>query len=435
MSDDRPALASTVIAGRSRIDGRSVGGDDRRGLVHDGLAKAGVRSGDVVLLTDPNPADLVTAMLATWLVDAVPLVAPHDRNLPDQLQGVCRVECDLHVTPATQRVTVPGLDRTAVLMPTSGSTGTPKLARRGVAGVRVESAGYRDYLALTPADRVAVPVPVTHSYGWGVVMSALLADCDIDTTPATAVRKLASLLDSGDVSVVALTAGLARLLVEVKRAGNQRVRAALVGAGGVPDELDATFVTRFGRPLHRGFGSTETGGTFLGTRGIGRPIAGITVRQPTESGRAELVLEMSAPVEGLLGDEPRRVWHTGDIVERDSNGVYHHVARATTSLRLNNRYVDPEAISHALRATPGVTDVQLLVLGREKTPEIEDLYAVVEARPGIGADELERPLAELPAGVPRPRVVCCVQLPRNVLGKLDRDGLITLVRKEISGGA
>ncbi|MDT0267443.1 AMP-binding protein [Streptomyces sp. DSM 44915] len=435
MSEDRPSLAARVLAQGSRVDGRVLGGDG--GIVETAgarLSAAGVRPGHVVLLTGLAAADLAGGMLAAWRLDAVPLIAPHDRNLPAELTGVCHLRGALEVTPAAGHATVPGLERTAVLMPTSGSTGAPRLARRGVASVLAEAAGYQDYLALTPADRVAVPVPMTHSYGWGVAMSTLLTGCDLYSTPPNQARALARLMDTGAVSVVALTAGIARLLVEVRRSGAQSVRATLVGAGRVPEELAEAFTARFRRPPQRGYGSTETGGTFLGTSGIGRPVAGVRVLRPAPGAEGELVIKLPAPVEGVLGAEPTEVWHTGDLVRCDADGVYHHLDRLRPGLRLNDRFVDADAITRRLRRIPGVTDVRLLVLGRAGATAIEDLYAVVERDAALAEPALERCLAGLPATVPRPRVLWCPRVPRNVLGKLDRDSLIAWVREEVGSG-
>ncbi|GHG12140.1 MULTISPECIES: class I adenylate-forming enzyme family protein [Amycolatopsis] len=412
MSSGRRRLAEDLMTGEARIDGRTLG--DHGELVEatrEDLRNAGVRAGSVVTLTDPEAPELIVGLLAAWSLDAVPFVTPRRRNLPPGGTG---------------------LERTALLMPTSGSTGEPKVARRGVAGVRVEAEGYRDYLGLTPEDRVAVPVPVTHSYGLGVTISALLAGCDVVTTRPTGLPRVAALMDSGAVSVVALTAPIARLLVQVKPAGDRTVRAALVGAGSVPDDLDTAFLARFRRPLDRGYGSTETGGTFLGARGIGRPIAGIGVRSPAPGGRGELVLEFAVPVEGVLGQGPADVWHTGDVVERDIDGCCHYVGRIRPALRVNGRYVDEDDVVPGLRALSGVTDVHLIVVNREKTPEVQDFHAVVEAGERLDERSVRAYLAGLRPGVPRPRITQCGRVPRNAVGKVDRDALIGLIRKEES---
>ncbi|GAA3856443.1 AMP-binding protein [Streptomyces sedi] len=431
---ERPELAELVLEGRSRVDGGALG-PHVVGAAEAALRRAGVRPGAIVLLTGLDAVEALGGMVAAWRLDAVPLVAPATRRLPREAHGVCRLGPSAQALPATDAAPVAGLERTAVLMPTSGSTGEPKLVRRGVASVLAEAEGYREHLALTSADRVAVPVPLTHSYGWGVAMSALLTGCALDTTPPARARTLARLMDTGAVSVVALTAALARLLVEVRRDGARRVRLALVGAGGVSDALDTAFAARFGRRLHRGYGSTETGGVFLGREGIGRPVAGVRVRRPARGATGELVLETPAPVEGVLGAEPTGLWHTGDLVRRDPDGVCHHLERLRPGLRLNDRFVDTAELTGALGALRGVTDVQPLVLPRSGTPEFEDLYVVVESLSPLGEDDWERVMSALPESLPRPCVLRCEALPRDVLGKLDRDALVTWIRdKEKRGG-
>jgi acyl-coenzyme A synthetase/AMP-(fatty) acid ligase len=205
----------------------------------------------------------------------------------------------------------------------------------------------------------------------------------------------------------------------------------MVGAGPVTDELEVSFRERFGRTLVRGYGSTETGGTFLGTRGLGAPVSGVEILRPSPGEQGELVLRLAAPVEGYLDDtaEPSRTWSTGDAVRRDRDGVVHFVSRLRGGLRLNGRFIDTDVAEQALRSTPGVRDVLFLVLPRRHTPEIEDLYAVVEGDHGRCDTVLEQ-LARRAPEVPLPHVVGCARVPRNVLGKPDRYQLIDAIRKE-----
>jgi hypothetical protein len=76
--------------------------------------------------------------------------------------------------------------------------------------------------------------------------------------------------------------------------------------------------------------------------------------------------------------------------------------------------------------------VHLLVLGREKTPETEDLYAVLEGG-AIDEGALNGFLTGLPTTVPRPRIVRLHVLPRNAVGKVDRDALIGTIRQGKGG--
>jgi acyl-coenzyme A synthetase/AMP-(fatty) acid ligase len=426
----RPELAASILARGGRIHGSPVGAPLSGDLVA-ALFRAGVGSGDVVVLNGLRPWDLLPAAVATWRLDAIPMPLAGGSAPPDMVRGACRVEADLTVRPRASAHRVDGLDRTAVLHTTSGSTGEPKVARRGADSVRSEADGYRSGLPLEPGDRVAVPIPPAHSFGWGVAMSALLSGCDLDLTPAARIGALARRIDAGAVTVVALTASLARLAVATRRqsAPGTGLRVAMVGAGPVSDDLDEAFRARFGRPLRRGYGSTETGGTFLGDRGIGRPVPGVLVVEPPAGAHGELVLTLPVPVYGYLGSdaEPAHEWRTGDLVRHDPDGVVHVVARLRGPLRVNGRFVDVDAIDRELRATAGVNDVYVLVRPRPSMPDIEDLYAVVEIPESTVDTTVTGLAARLTDAAPVPYLVICDRLPRTPLGKPDRAAVLDLL--------
>ncbi|TWG03699.1 acyl-CoA synthetase (AMP-forming)/AMP-acid ligase II [Streptomyces brevispora] len=431
MSSGRPELARRILSQGVRVDGETLdaAGSPFEPLV-DSLGRAGVRPGDVVVLSGLEGRALVTATVAAWRLDAVPMPVPGAGVTADQVvRDACRVTGDLSVVPRTGERGDLALATTAVLHLSSGSTDRPKVTRRGVASVLYEATGYRTGLALVPGDRVAVPVPLVHSFGWGVAMGALLSGVDIEVTPFVRAGTLARRIDSGAVSVLALTPPLARLLTATRRGGESRPRAAMAGAGRVGDELDTAFRERFGVPLLRGYGCSETGGTFFGERGMGRPVFGVGILRPPPGARGELVLRLPAPVEGYLGDHapPGREWRSGDIVRHDADGSVHFVERVRGPLRLNGRFVRTESVEKSLRAVAGVRDVFLLVLPRAESPECEDFHAVVEGEPAEA--DLIAALSGNGGGPPVPRVLVCREMPRTTVGKPDRNALTDMVRK------
>jgi non-ribosomal peptide synthetase component F len=244
VSANRHALLARVLAQGARIDGELVNAPGS--LFHtlaDRLSRALVKAGDIVVLSGLQGRELLLANLATWQLDAVPMVLPSTSADADAFPSACRITRDLDVTPRSEDGDVPvGLDGTAVLHLSSGSTDRPKIARRSAASVMLDAEGYRAGLALVPDDHVAVPVPLTHSFGWGVAFAALLSGCDIDPAPLIRAGTVARKADQGAVSVLALTAPLARLLVRTPRQGEAVLRAAMAGAGSVSDELNAAFL-------------------------------------------------------------------------------------------------------------------------------------------------------------------------------------------------
>ncbi|MFD5483432.1 class I adenylate-forming enzyme family protein [Streptomyces hawaiiensis] len=428
----RQDLVTRILAYNVQVNGERI--DSAGSSFHhlcDCLDRAGVRFGDIVVLSGLQGRDLVVAAMAVWQLNAVPMPVPEPRpgEQATQINLTCRVTGDLSVLPAAPNHRTDPLDSTAVIHMSSGSTDRPKAARRGLKSVLMDAEGYRAGLGLAPGDCVAVPVPLVHSFGWGVAVGALLSGCDIDVTPFVRAGTLAHKADSGAVSVLALTPPVARLLVGTRRQGESVPRAAMAGAGPVTDELDEAFQKRFGVPLLRGYGSTETGGTLFGDRGMGMPVPGVDIVAPLPGERGELVLRLAAPIEGYLGDDqkPLRNWHTGDVVRHGTDGCVHFEARLRGPLRLNGRFIRTDITEQVLRSVPGVTDVFLLVLPRSDSPETEDFYSVVEGT--ASEEDLLAALAATPAQTPVPRVVVCDRLPRTTVGKRDRGALIEMLRK------
>ncbi|MEO3930676.1 fatty acid--CoA ligase family protein [Micromonosporaceae bacterium B7E4] len=399
------------------------------------MSSAGVYPGCVVAVSGPQGADILAAALAAWRLDAI--VMPCHRS-PDSEIGwtAFHVGSDRTVQPprSPSCAASTSLATTAALHLTSGSTGAPRAARRGVASILAEAEGYAKALSLTPVDSVLVPVPLAHSFGWGVAMSALLTGCAVDAEPLVRPTPVARKLAAGVATVVALTAPLALVLAEVPgKSANPALRHVLVGASPVSDDLDEAFSRRFGTTLTRGYGSTETGGTFVGERGIGRPVPGVEVVSPRPGESGELRLLLPAPVEGYFGapEPPSRQWSTGDLVRHDHDGVVHFADRIRPALRHNGRFIDARYLEHALRGVPGVDAVYLLTLPSPTAPDSDTLCAMV-AGAAVARADIETCLAGLPADVPVPHVVRCDDLPRDTVGKPDRARITTLVQERMT---
>lgn len=460
-SGARPGLAAMVLAHGGRLDGTAVA--DLRRPVEDlagRLIAAGVVPGSVVAVPETDGQQFFVGVLAAWSADAVPMpFRPGTEPLwgPNsyRLRATGRIE-----RPAVRdlREVAVVAETTAVLHTTSGSTGVPKLARRGCLSVLTEAAGYRSGLGLGPDDSVYVPVPLSHSYGWGVAVAALLAGCELDVRPLVHARRAAVRTEAA--TVAALTAPIARLLAAAPasdpgfdpgsdrgsdlepgrgsdRGSDQgsasRLRIAMVGAGRVTAELDDQFLARFGVRLARNYGSSETGATFLGRAGlpagcIGQPMDGVAVVEPSRGGDGELCLRIDAAVEGHAGspEPPQTVWRTGDIVRRAADDIVTFVARRRPALRVNDRNVDAAGLERALRRVADVDDVLPLVLSRTDGTS-EDLYVLV-AGGAVDPDALERQRPTFPESARSARIVLCDRLPVLASGKVDRAGAAGLVR-------
>lgn len=424
----RRELALRILEHRPRVNGEPLDerSADLRRMIST-VREAGVGRDDLVALGGLAGRDFVIAVLALWYSEAIPVPDASRDAATAGARSAWLIHGDLTIRRLRAECE-PGPATTAVVHTTSGSTGQPKFVRRGTASVLLEASGYRERLGLATGDRVAVPIPLAHSLGWGALTTALLSGCDVDVTPLVRPSFLARAIDSGSASVVVMTPPIARLLVDTRRTGTASPRVALVGAGPVSDGLDLSFRIRFGRALLRGYGSTETGGTFVGNTGIGTPLSGVRIASPPCGSEGELVLDLAAPVEGYLDAEsPAGVWNTRDVVRHNDDGTVHFLERAAGGLRLNGRFVDTRAVRDAMTSLPGVTDVHLLAVARPDDPEIQDFYAFVAG--AASTDRVLGRLAERAPGEPIPRVVRCEHIPRTMIGKPDRAAMIELIRE------
>jgi long-chain acyl-CoA synthetase len=121
--------------------------------------------------------------------------------------------------------------------------------------------------------------------------------------------------------------------------------------------------------------------------------------------------------------------HTRDVVEIDADGYLFPVDRLDNVIVSGGENIYPQEVELALATHPGVADVA--VLGAPDPEWGERVAALVVARdPELDAEALEQFWLANPewARHKRPRLVALVdELPRNILGKLDRHALPALL--------
>ncbi|MFE0774901.1 AMP-binding protein [Streptomyces sp. NPDC058861] len=428
MSEARRGLAETVLSSGGRIGGTLPEATASRiARCAERYRRAGVTDGDLLVFSGLGSETLLAAVVACWHVGAAAWVTPREP------EAFAAHGASYAVTPgsveeiAVARSPVPAAPAPAglgLLHETSGSTAEPKLARRSVESIRAEHTGYREGMGLGAEGTVRIPVPVAHSFGSGVALSALLSGCRVDARPFTTASSAARDLDRGRCTELAITPALLRLLTKTRRTGDSRPRTILVGAGTVPDELDAACAARFGVPVTRGYGSSETGGMFIGPRGLGRPIPAVGIAGPDPGSRGELLVRTETPVWGYAHEPVRDslLWRTGDVVERDASGQVWFVERGHGTVRANGKFVDVSSIRAAIGEVEGVDEVEFLVLPRAGDAAFEDVYAVVSGRPPSRKTVEDALCASVPPGV-APRLRIFAEFPRTGVGKLDRAAL------------
>ncbi len=348
----------------------------------------------------------------------------------------------------------------AYVMYTSGSTGTAKgvsVPHRGV--VRLVKG--TDYVHFHPDDVFLQLAPIFFDAATFEIWGCLLNGGRLVVAPPglPAFADLGRALQQHEVTVLWLTAGLFREIVDCHTDHLRGVRQLLVGG----DVLPAAHVRKALRALSRctlinGYGPTENT-TFSCCHAlrnpdevgpsvpIGRPIANTQAfvldgeLQPVPVGVAgELFVAGDGLARGYwkrpgltaekflpnpFSAEPgARLYRTGDLVRRLPDGTLTFLGRLDGQVKIRGFRVEPGEIESILRRHPGLRDA--VVMADDAGSDEKTLVAYVVAHhPGsVSAEEILRWLQErLPAYMLPASFVWLTRIPLTSNGKVDSRAL------------
>ncbi|WP_307674373.1 non-ribosomal peptide synthase/polyketide synthase [Streptomyces sp. V4I2] len=354
---------------------------------------------------------------------------------------------------------VPGPEDLACLMFTSGSTGLPK----GVAATHGNIADLAQdrWWSSGCAERVLLHSP----HAWDALTLelwvALLCGGSVVVAPAgdTGVEALGALITGHGVTGLWLTAGLFAVLAEEQPDCFRGVRQVWTGGDAVPPAAVRRVLEHCPHiEVVNGYGPTET--TVFTTRNpvgaddarrladvvpIGRPLDNMRVYvldaalHPVPDGvpgelyvagsglargywaRPDLTAERFVPCP--FGAPGERMYHTGDLVRWNTDGLLEFVGRADDQVKVRGFRIELAEIEGALTAHPDVRAGAVIV--REDQPGDKRLTGyVVAAGDGLDLAGLRAHLtARLPDYMVPAALIPLPELPLTNNGKLDRRAL------------
>ncbi|HEX3763093.1 MAG TPA: AMP-binding protein [Kofleriaceae bacterium] len=342
-------------------------------------------------------------------------------------QGGARVE-PLDAPPAAVAGWVES--EAAYAIATSGSTGQPRLALRSAYSLAAEGERYRVLLGLTPADAILAALPLAHAYVLGAGLCAgLVAGCHVVLRGSPAPRAIAAAVAAEGITFLPLVRAMASWLAMLDRGGAtaaRTLRTAMVGAGPCPPPLASAFAARWGVPLSRNYGSSETGAVLAAVgedqeAGTGRPMPGVAAEV-----NGQLWVRTDAPSLGYLtaaGWQPPSFapggwWAMGDRCRALPGGGIEVLGRIGHEIRRGGHRIMPAEVAAAIERHPAIEDV--VVSGEPDGDGEEAVVARVVLRPGATATrgELLAHLGALLSAHKHPTVWHFVdELPRTWSGK------------------
>lgn len=393
--------------------------------VHYILGDAGI----AVLLTDEELATHAPALQAVY---------PRLRLMPVEQFG--------WLPPAPADVDLPGYrsqhGELAVLIYTSGTTGRPKGAMLSHANLMHNVQSCRQVLETVQADRVAVLLPLFHSYmiTVGMLLPLLVGGSMVLVRSLHPPRNALGEILQRRATILPAIPPFYRAMVNAPIQPPLPLRLCISGAAPLPVQTLKDFEARFGIPLLEGYGLSEASPVVTKNPihrrkpgSIGLPIPNVEVSIQDDQGQilphhtvGEICVRGGNVMLGYWNnpDETAKVMRngwllTGDIGYQDSEGYFYITDRKKDMILVNGINVYPREVEEVLYQIPGVKEAA--VVGIPDPRRGEQPLAFVAPAEGAQLQEtailrfLRERLADYK--IPR-RIVFMETLPRNATGKI-----------------
>ncbi|MBW1245134.1 acyl--CoA ligase [Pseudomonas tolaasii] len=337
------------------------------------------------------------------------------------------------------------IDSTCLLLATSGTTGMPKLVaynQRAISHV----AGALEAWKLDAGSCTIGSTPVAHVSGSFVLMATIIKGCREVMFSRFDADKLLDAIEQEGGSMLFVAPFICQPLVDAQRKRPRDLSSLQVcGIGGdaCRPPVAETFQSTFDFGLNNTYGLTEC----LGSMAFGSAWDTLTA----VPGRARLVdadgavvaqgqvgeLQMCGPNLSLgywtgPGDiisHSRDGWFSsGDLMFQEPNGEYRFVGRCKDQIVSFTDKISPVEVENQLILHPAVADAA--VAGAPDSAGGQRVVVLVKRVPDATAtaDEILAWLRERLAPFKLPqRIVLSDVIPRNALGKVDRNEVVRIV--------
>jgi long-chain acyl-CoA synthetase len=352
--------------------------------------------------------------------------------------------------PATSRLQSVNRTETelAVIIYTSGTTGRPKGAMLSHGNLLHNVESCRIVLETVDVDRMAVVLPLFHSYMLtvGVLLPLLVGGTIVLVKSLGQPKLIIQELCARHATILPAIPPLYRALASAPNPIKLPFRLCISGSAPLPLQVLKDFEAKYALPLIEGYGLSEASPVVAKNplRGdhkagsIGVPIAHVELTVQDEAGRilepgevGELCVRGGNVMMGYWNqpEETAKVFRhgwllTGDLGYRDADGYFFITDRKKDMLLVNGNNVYPREIEEVIQQYPGVKEAA--VIGRPDARRGEQPLAFVAPNEGVTLNErgLIQFIREKMADYKVPRqVIFLPALPRNATGKILKTSL------------
>ncbi len=394
----------------------------------------------LILAGPDSPARAVAAKRGIRLVDVTP-----DLNGPAGAFTLSVPFADAgHPEPAP--------DHVALVLHTSGTTSRPKIVPLRHSNLVASARHIAATLALTPADRCLVIMPLFHIHGLiGALSSSLYAGASIHCPPGFNALKFFGWLDEAKATwYTAVPTMHQAILSRAERNADvlarRKLRFIRSSSSSLPPQVMRDLEATFGCPVIESYGMTEATHQMAsnplpprprkpGTVGIA---AGPEVAIMDQGGKllargatGEIVIRGPNVTAGYANNPKANAeaftngwFRTGDQGVMDSEGYLSITGRLKEIINRGGEKIAPREVDEVLMDHPAVA--QVVTFGMPHAKLGEDVAAAVVLKEGqaVTEPELRDFVAERLADFKVPRkILFLAEIPKGATGKLQRIGL------------
>lgn len=451
--------AIAVVQGEASLTRADLLG--RAGALAQGLT---IQHGAQVLIQLPNSPGMMALVLAIWARGGVPMFL--SAKSPDaHREAIIARHQPAHVVDAEALAALPA-GHAALPLPdlapdadgsvvfTSGSTGLPKGVVQKAATLTDGAARVAAAMGYGATERILVPIPFAHDYGWGQMLSCFVGGHTLILPPRDNLVEISRTITRDRPTVLAgvpsLFAGLLNGISDFENSQTDSIRIVTSTGSPFPPALHAALSARLPQArILRNYGLTETyRGCCLtpelaaeGGAGVGRPLPGVTIAiagpdgLPLPQGEEGEIVHLGAGVFDRYLDDPEATARsrracgdlgigvfTGDIGHVDALGCLHLAGRRDRLIKSLDIRINLGDVEAALTALPMIGEAA--VIARPHPMTGTELLAFCTA----SAETTEREIRiatnrALPAHMRPRQITLLAALPRTPVGKTDYPAL------------
>ncbi|MDP2155412.1 MAG: AMP-binding protein, partial [Sulfuricella sp.] len=343
----------------------------------------------------------------------------------------------------------PVADGIELFVATSGTQGEPKAVMLSGANLQAGVLASRSRLPLQAGDAWLACLPLYHIGGMAILYRCAEAGAAVVLHESFDPQRVWNDLEKYRITHISLVpAMLARLLDNCSDSPPPALKVALIGGGPLSAAL-AERARDAGWPVCASYGMSETGSQVAtlcdmpqgwAPGQVGSPLPGFEVEVVGEDGRptsgiGRIRIRGAAVMAGYANPQRQtglglaQGWFaSGDLGFLDMHGNLTVLGRHDDMLVSGGTNVHPQQVEEVLKRCQGVADAALTSVADDVWGDF--LVAAMVADADDAA--LEKWCRNELSGAMRPRrFVRLPALPRNALGKLDRQALRDLVRQKL----